>query len=180
VVVHAGRSLVTIAVDVTGSDGRLASRALASFAAPEALAPVAREPSPLHGEMREAAWRETESEIPIVTTLAPRTGMLSDGRVATLLSVPWDDFSQHGAESICIPADMCVGPPVASGIPGGWKPHPNPDLSVRFAGAVTTRALLGAARLERIAGGVAVVSFGVYADGAAVAAGVSTSLVLPG
>ena len=57
-------------------------------------------------------------------------------------------------------------------------PHPNPDLSLRFAGDVTGREVAAAGRLERVAGGVALVGIEVRSGHDVVAVGTSCSLLL--
>ena len=89
-----------------------------------------------------------------------------------------DDGDDSSAEACCLAADMCVGAPVGGAFPGQWVPHPNPDLSLRFAGHVTGRDIAAAGRLERIAGGVALVAIEVRSGDDVVAVGASCSLLL--
>src|SRR5690349_2799913 len=132
-VVHGGRSLTVVAVDVEGADGKHAVRATVSLAAPAALHPldVERPCSPLPATYDEAPdWaRIADREIPIIETLAPRIlGRVGDG-IATALRVPFDPDDDTAAEACCFAADMSVGPPVAAACVDQWVPHPNPDLS---------------------------------------------------
>jgi hypothetical protein len=55
---------------------------------------------------------------------------------------------------------------------------PNPDLSLRFCGDVTTDHVVGLARTERAAGGVATIRISVWSGEELVAVGVSSSLLL--
>ena len=175
----AGRSLTNVSVDVVGPDDRHCTRATVSFAAPEALTAEADAPGTpraVHGET--TPWREPAGvEIPVVRTLAPRGARIDDA-FATVLDVPWDPDPTRSAEAACIAADMCVGPPVGAVISERWIPHPNPDLSLRFAGAVATRELCGVGRLERVSDGLAVVTIEVTAGTELVAVGTSTSMLL--
>jgi len=178
----AGRSLTTVSVDVVGPDDRLCSRATVSLAAPEALtdeADTLGAPLDVPGYDDATPWRPPPGvEIPIVTTLAPR-GARVDGGFASVLPVPWDADPTRSAEAACIAADLCVGPPVAAAATAArWIPHPNPDLSLRFAGPITTREVCGIGRLRRIRDGLAAVTIEVVADGQLVAVGISTSMLL--
>ena len=67
-------------------------------------------------------------------------------------------------------ADACVD---------AWVPHPNPDLSLRFAGDRAVGAdVIGIGTVERIAEGVAAVAVEVRSEDNVVAVGVATSLLL--
>jgi acyl-coenzyme A thioesterase PaaI-like protein len=176
-----GRSLTTVSIDVIGPDDRLATRATVSLAAPEALTDEIDAPGPtvdVTSYADAAPWREPPGvEIPIVSTLAPR-GSRSDGGFSTVVMIPWNAEPARSAEAACVAADICVGPPVAAASPERWIPHPNPDLSLRFAGPVATRELCGVGRLRRVSDGVAAVTIEVIADQRLVAVGTSTSMLL--
>jgi acyl-coenzyme A thioesterase PaaI-like protein len=73
---------------------------------------------------------------------------------------------------------MCVGPPVAFGLAGEDVAHPNPDLSLRFAGPVTGTEVIGVGRMERVHAGLATVSIQVWSASRLAALGVSTSMLL--
>ena len=182
-VVHGGRSLTLLRVDLHDERDRVATTATISYVDPSALhpldvdAPHVRDPE---------TWREWVApkgiEIPIAAVLHPRLAAVGDGAVASLLRVPWDDpDATYSAEAACVAADFCVGPPVAAACEGAWLPHPNPDVSVRFAphGRVGND-IVGVGRVVRIASGLAVVDIEVRANEVAIAAGASTSMVLPG
>jgi hypothetical protein len=57
-------------------------------------------------------------------------------------------------------------------------PHPNPDLSLRFAVEHTDEEVAGVARLERVGHGVAAVRIEVFSGIELIAVGCSTSLLL--
>ena len=175
---HQGRTLSSVSVDLCQPDGRLAARATISFVAPEALATVSRE-----DERRvTAAYDEGRPwppiGAPIVETLAPRTIPWENGE-ALVIRMPWEEESGVSAEAACIAADMAVGPPVAFGLAGERVGHPNPDLSLRFAGPVSGRDVVGVGRLARVHAGLATVDIEVWSHGALTAVGVSTSMLLP-
>jgi len=181
-VLQAGRSVSVIDVDVTGPDDRPAARATVSLVDRSTLHPLDEpQPAPAIGRYDDAKpWVEMPGvEIPILTTLAPRIlGRSVDG-IATALRVPWDPHEDSAAEACCFAADLCVGPPVAAACVDGWIPHPNPDLSLRFAVApVFDREVAGLGTVTGIAGGVAAVSITVCTAGTIAATGVSTSLLL--
>ena len=109
--------------------------------------------------------------------LAPRTVPWPEPGVATALRVPWDEPGA-AAEAACLPADMCVGPPVALGLAGEAVAHPNPDLSLRFAGPVKGTAVIGVGRTARVHAGLATVSIQVWSASGLVALGISSSMLL--
>lgn len=178
-VLHAGRSLATVGVDLRDAQGRPAARATVGLVTPEALHPLERPGArpPALEEGRAQAWRAPSGvAIPVVTTLAPRVLGAGEWGVATGLSVPWAD-ADAGAEAVCLAADMCVGPPVAAACAGSWLPHPNPDLSLRFAGVQPAGGeLVASGRLEAVAAGVALVGIAVWRGGELAGVGVSCSL----
>jgi len=181
-VLQTGRSITVIDVDVIGPDDRPAARATVSLVDRATLHPLDQpHDAPAIGAYDDAKpWAAMpEVEIPILTTLAPRIlGRTTDG-IASALRVPWDPDEQTAAEACCFAADLCVGPPVAAACVDGWIPHPNPDLSLRFAIAPTTdREVAGIGIVTGIAGGVAAVKIDVCSAGMIAASGVSTSLLL--
>lgn len=182
-VLHEGRSLTGVTVDISDEKGRPATRATVSLVADEALRPVERAPRrvpKLRPYEEGTQWREAPTNpIPIVTTLRPRVVASDEGVVATALLVPWDDVEESSAESSCLAADICVGPPVAAGVAGEHVQHPNPDLSLRFGAPVRSREVTGVGRLQRIAGGIAAVEIEVWSAGDLCAIGVCCSLLLP-
>jgi acyl-coenzyme A thioesterase PaaI-like protein len=181
-VLHSGRTLSTVTVDLAQPDGKLAARATVSLVNTEALAPLTRDgaaPSiPSYDDGR--PWPPIGA--PIIETLAPRTVEWPHEGNAIALRVPWsnaDADSDTSAEAACLPADMCVGPPVGLGIAGEGLAHPNPDISLRFAAPVTSPALVGVGRLERVHSGIATVGIEVWGDDGLCAVGVSTSTLIP-
>jgi len=174
---HAGRSLSCVSVDVHQDDDRLAARATISFVAPDALNPLSREdpapPLPSYNQGR--SWPAISA--PITETLAPRTVPWPEPGVALAMRVPWDD-PDASAEAACLPADMCVGPPVALGLAGEGVAHPNPDLSLRFAGPVKGTEVIGVGRTARVHAGLATVSIQVWSASGLVALGISSSMLL--
>lgn len=182
--IHQGRSLASVLVDVTDERGKLAAHSALSFTDPAALTKI---DSPSASLAPEGGWKSHADgkrwkmppgvEIPILETLDPRSVGRSELGSAWAIPVPWDE-PLAGAEAACMAADLCVGPPVAGALTDGWVPHPNPDLSLRFAGEVTTPHVVGVGKLERIQAGVAAVSISVFSGAEVVAKGISTSLLL--
>jgi acyl-coenzyme A thioesterase PaaI-like protein len=182
-VVHGGRSLTTASVDVVDDTGRLCTRATVKLVASEALEaldhPGARPAPPAAAPYGDGTpWRNPPGrDVPLIETFAPRAVGRDEGAgIATALRVPWDEPGA-AAEAACLAADICVGPPVAGAF-DRWVPHPNPDLSLRFASASVGAEVVGWGRLERVEAGLATVRVEVRSDGALVAAGVSMSLLL--
>src|SRR5207244_1885291 len=167
------RRLSCVSVAVHQDDARLAARATISFVAPDALRPLSRvdpvAPLPSYDEGR--SWPPVGA--PIIETLAPRTVPWPEPGVATALRVPWDEPGA-AAEAACLPADMCVGPPVALGLAGEAVAHPNPDLSLRFAGPMTGTEVIGVGRMERVHAGLATVSIQVWSASGLATLGVSS------
>ena len=185
-VLHAGRSLTTVSVEIADENERRSAVATVGLIDPAALQPLER-PSvadePLAtGYDDGTGWREPDGiEIPILSTLRPRVVGSGPSWAATGLAVPWKNWTPDagaGAEASCLAADMCVGPPVAAACAGRWIPHPNPDLSLRFVGEVTGSDVIGVGRLERISGGLAVVGITVWSEREVVAVGVCSSMLL--
>lgn len=181
-VVHGGRSLTTASVDVLDESGRLCTRATVKLVASEALEPLdhpGAAVTPVASSYDDGTpWRNPPGrDVPLIETFAPRAVGRDDGAgIATALRVPWDEAG-GAAEAACLAADVCVGPPVAGAF-DRWVPHPNPDLSLRFASASVGTEVVGWGRLERVEAGLATVRVEVRSDGVLVAAGVSMSLLL--
>ena len=176
-ILHSGRTLSCVSVDLCTEDGRLAARATVSLVAPEALAPLSRDARtlPLYAEGR--AWPQVGA--PIIESLAPRTVPWPDAGDALAIRVPWDDDADASAEAACLPADMAVGPPVVLGVAAAeGVAHPNPDLSLRFAAPISGDEVVGVGRLERVHGGIATVAVEVWSIAGLAAIGVSSSTLL--
>jgi len=177
-VLNAGRSLSTVSVDLTDAAGRLCTRATISLVAREALHQIER---PGRGPGR---WKSHEEATPwpaiapIVSTIDSRLVGNDDIGLATAMKIPWDVGAETSAESASMAADMAVGPPLGT-LTGEGASTPNPDLSLRFCGEVTSQLAVGVGRLDRVAGGVAAVSVEVWSADALVATGVSTALMIP-
>jgi acyl-coenzyme A thioesterase PaaI-like protein len=177
-ILHAGRTLSCVSVDLGQQDGRLAARATISLVNGEALAQVSKEDDarpalPSYDDGR--PWPPVGA--PIIETLAPRTVPWPGAGEAVAMRVPWD-VGDDWAEAVCLPADMCVGPPVVFGLAGEGLAHPNPDLSLRFAAPSRSRELIGVGRLERVHAGLATVAVEVWDSDRLVAVGISTSTLL--
>ena len=177
-VLHAGRTLSCVSVDLAAEDGRLAARATVSLVADNALALVngaeRRRPLPSYDEGR--PWPPVGA--PIIETLEPRTVPWPERGEAVVLRLPWDAVADTSAEAACLPGDMCVGPPVVVEPACAGLLHPNPDLSLRFAGPITAHEVIGVGRLERLQAGLATTAVEVWSAGGLAAIGVSTSTLL--
>jgi uncharacterized protein (TIGR00369 family) len=180
-VVHHGRRLSCLRVDLADQQGRLATTATASFVDPDQLHPLDVDAHPAEAPARTRPWPMPPGlDIPIVGVLDPQLGAIEPGTIAAEVTLPWDEPGAGEAESACVAADLCVGPPVAAACEGTWSPHPNPDLSLRFAPAVASAATLtGVGRLVCMAAGQAVVGIEVHVAGRRLAAGAATSILLP-
>ena len=176
-VLHSGRSLSTISVDLRSGD-RLCTRSTISLVVPDALHHIER-PGPRPGE-----WKAHEDArpwpaiAPIISTIDSRLVGDDDRGLATAMKVPWDVTASSSAESASMAADMAVGPPLGT-LTGEGASTPNPDLSLRFCGEVRSEVIVGVGRLDRVGGGVAAVGVEVWSAGELVATGVSTALMIP-
>jgi acyl-coenzyme A thioesterase PaaI-like protein len=176
-VLHAGRSLTNVAVDLNDASGRLCARSTISLVDAGVLHPFEEAQATPRG------WDDYEQAssfpavAPIVSVIGPRFVGRSGADIATAIRVPWDDDG-HSAEAACMAGDMAVGAPLGGTAPRGVG-TPNPDISLRFCGEVTTPILVGIGRWERSANGVAMVSVEVWSGEGLVAIGVSTALLLP-
>ncbi|HEX5365518.1 MAG TPA: acyl-CoA thioesterase domain-containing protein [Acidimicrobiales bacterium] len=188
-VVHDGRTLTTLAVDVYDEHDRVATRATVGLVAPGELPEVDHPgeagPPPCAVPWEEGrGWGSTGpdaragGDVPIVATFRPRAVGRGDRGFGTALPVPWEDDPAAFAEAACLAADMCVGPPVAAAFPGRPTPAPNPDLSLRFTGRPVGREVVGWGRLERIDHGLATTRVEVRSEDELVATGVSCSLLV--
>jgi acyl-coenzyme A thioesterase PaaI-like protein len=184
-VVHEGRTLSCVTIDVLDARGRVATRATVSLVDPAVLEPLdyagASDSAPWTGAADGTSWRQPPGvEAPVIDTLDPRLVGRDERAIATAIRVPWQDAGA-GAEAACLVADLCVGPPVAAAFPNRWIPHPNPDLSLRFSAVASDEeVIVGVGRLERIAAGLASVRIEVWSGSELAAVGVSSSLLLPG
>ena len=181
-VVHTGRSLTCVSVDVADERGRLACRSTLTLVEPSALEPIevdgggAADAWPTWADGR--PWRNAPGvEAPIIDTLSPRILGADDRGHAIAVAAPWAG-DEDGAEAACFVADLCVGPPVAAAVRDRWVPHPNPDISLRLPGSGSGEMLIGVGRLARVEAGLATVAVEVSRGGSLVALGVSTSVFL--
>lgn len=176
-VLHSGRSLSTISVDLRSGD-RLCARSTISLVDPDALHPIERlGPQPGDWKRHEDA-AQWPAVAPIVATIDSRLVGNDDRGIATAMKIPWDVTPDSSAESASMAADMAVGPPLGT-LTGEGASTPNPDLSLRFCGAVTSPDIVGVGRLDRVGGGIAAVGVEVWSAGELVATGVSTALMIP-
>jgi acyl-coenzyme A thioesterase PaaI-like protein len=177
-----GRTTTVVGVQVMDEQGTLVAIATASFVERDALHPlddsamVRPGASVTYAEASPLQLRRVDT--PILGTLQPRVKLTEAGLIASVLRVPWDDLDGTGPEAACLAADLSVGPPVAAELGDEWVPHPNPDLSLRFASEDTDEEVAGVTRLERVGRGVAAVRIEVFSGIELVAVGCSTSLLL--
>jgi acyl-coenzyme A thioesterase PaaI-like protein len=177
-VLNAGRTLTTIAVDLTDESGRLCTRATVSLVDRAVLHPFERDtqqPGDWTDHADATGWPPVA---PIVEAIDPRIVGSDERGIATAIRIPWDVDPSFSAEAACMAGDMSVGPPAGDAVPRGVG-TPNPDISLRFCGEISTPIVVGVCRLDRAWGGVAATRIDVFSQGALVANGVSTSLLIP-
>lgn len=176
-VLHSGRTLSNVAVDIFDGDDRLCSRSTISLVDRGALSDheggtAMPERWIEHGDA--TPW---PSVAPIISVLDSRIVGQDARGFATAIRVPWDVTPDSSAEAVCMAADMAVGAPLGANAPRGVA-TPNPDISLRFCGDVATPIVVGVGRFERAAGGVAAISIDVWSGANLVGVGVSTALLL--
>jgi acyl-coenzyme A thioesterase PaaI-like protein len=180
-VVRVGRTLTVVLVRVFDAERELAALGTVSMAESRVLHPLDDagmvRPGASVTYAEASPWQLRRADAPIVGTLEPRVALTDPGLIATVLRVPFDEPGT-GPEASCLAADMAVGPPVAAELKKTWVPHPNPDLSLRFAGDEVGPEVAGVARLERISSGIATVRVEVFSGLDLVAVGISSALLL--
>lgn len=184
-VLNQGRTLTTIGVDIFTEEEKLATRGTISLVAADALAEVdkpgaSQPPEGLEAYARAREWRQPKGHrgIPLIETFSPRMMGSTAGGVATGTRIIWKDPAAT-AEAACITADISVGPPVAGALKGMPLAMPNPDLSLRFTGAVAEGDhLVSVCRLEGVTGGLATTSLEVWSGATLIAVGISTTTCL--
>ena len=178
-VVHEGRTLTAVDVEVTDERDRRTTTASVTLVNAEVLHPLDLPAPTLHipGGSGGAEWRAPPSAMaPIIDALSPRMAKTADGGIACTVRIPWDDDA-GSPEAMCMAGDVCVGPPVGGALKT-WVPHPNPDLSLVFGKPTAPEPLVGVGRLRGVQGGIALVGIEVFAGGALAALGASYSLLL--
>lgn len=185
---HEGRTLSCVSVDIRDERDRLCTRGTVSFVTPSALEPLDDPGAALsapawipYEEGRPWPKPKGPTDVPLIDTFGPREVGRDAGRgIATAVRVHFDE-AEALAEAACIAADISVGPPVGSVVGGRGIPIPNPDLSLRFCGtAPLGPVIVAAARLERIGAGLASTRIEVWSGGSLAAVGVSCSTLLAG
>ena len=187
VMLHEGRTLSVISVDIFDSRGKLCTRATVSMANPEALEPFEHDgfagtPQGWAPYEKGKPWAKPGSgvEVPLIDTFGPRLVGNDSLGYATEVKVHWDEPGTC-AEAACIAADISVGPPVGGALGGKQIPIPNPDLTLRFcAEPPLPKTMVSACRLEHISRGLASTRIEVRAGAQLVAIGVSTTTLLAG
>lgn len=177
-VLHSGRSLTNVAIDLRDENERLCARSTISLVDPAVLVAVERPdrgPGTWTPHWEAAQW---PAIAPIVSTIDSRLVGTDEHGIATAMRIPWDVTPESSAESASMAADMAVGPPLGKLASEGVS-TPNPDLSLRFCGEVTDPIIVGVGRLERSGGGIAAIGVDVWSAERLVAIGVSTALLLP-
>lgn len=177
-----GRTSTTVQVVLIDAGGRICCAATASLAADGALAErdVESAVAPPAGSYADAVpWTARGGlEVPILDTLSPRALDRDVPTITTAIRLPWAPEPDHAAESACVAADLCVGPPVAAALQPDRMPHTSTDLSLRFCGDELGAEVYGTGRLARVAGGIAAVDVTVTSRRRLLAVGVSTSLLV--
>lgn len=180
---HGGRSLSTVSVDVTDERGRLATRASVSLVEPSALRDLSHFDAQRPGDFSPYDdARPWPAVAPIVETLGARSVGSGDGGFATSIRVPWD-VAGASAESACLAADLSVGMPIGATLTAAGEPvprAPNPDLTVRFCGEVDDQHIVGRARTVSMVRGVMAIQIDVWSGSSVVAVGSASAIVLPG
>jgi acyl-coenzyme A thioesterase PaaI-like protein len=182
-VLHTGRSLTGVNVDVFDERERLCTRTLVYLVDRERLKDRSH-PGTTQRPDGYRPWSEGKPwphppglHVPIIDTFLPRFIGRDDRGEGVALPVPWQPPG-HGAEAICLAADISVGGPVAAAFPGKATPAPNPDLSLRILSDVSGPDVAAFARVERIEHGVAAVRIEMWSLEGLVGIGACSSLLV--
>ena len=165
-VLHSGRCLSVINVDIFNAEGKFFVRSTVTLLAETTLADVEHETelSDVSGFLpldEGKVWPQPPASksgrinrIPLIDTFQPAyIGKNADG-IATVVNVIWDE-PNTSAEAVCIAADISVGPPVAKLVKGKAS-IPNPDISLRFSGDFeVSEKLLAFCKTDNIRQGIA-------------------------
>ena len=185
--VHEGRTLSVVSVDIFDERKRLCTRATVSLVNIDALEPLDHS-SPIdfhegyvpYAEGKPWAKPASGVDVPLIDTFQPRLVGKDDRGYATEVQVLWDEPGTC-AEAACIAADVSVGPPVGAFVRGKPVPIPNPDLTLRFCGEPDLPATMTATcNLEQVSKGIASTRIAVHAGSELVAIGISTTTLLAG
>lgn len=182
-VARSGRSMSVVAVTISDG-GDVTTRATVLLADPRSLDDwnITDRGAPPAGTATARSWSHPPGrQVGIIDTLAPRANREADGAIATTIRTPWPEPGcDASAEVACMAADLATGPPIEADFDGHWRPHPNPDLSLRFLPRpIAAAEVTGVGTLDGSVGGVAMMSLAVWAGGERIAVGISTSLVSP-
>ena len=184
---HDGRTLSIVSVDIFDGRGKLCTRATVSLVNTDALEPLDYR-SPIEFQEGHTSyadgkpWAKPASgvEVPLIDTFQPRLVAQDERGYATEVKVLWDEPGTC-AEAACIAADISVGPPVGAFVRGKPVPIPNPDLTLRFCGEPDLPATMTAnCQLEQISRGIASTRIAVHAGSELIAIGISTTTLLAG
>lgn len=186
-VLHEGRTLSTVSVDVFDEREKLCTRGTVTLANSKALEAFdddgqAGRPVGFLAYEQGRPWPQPKGPAgaPLVDTFGPRMVADDPAGIATAVKVLWEEPGTC-AEASCIAADISVGPPVGRALRGRTIPIPNPDLSLRFAAeGKVPQWLVAQTRLERIQGGIALTRIEVRREAELVATGISTTTLLGG
>jgi acyl-coenzyme A thioesterase PaaI-like protein len=191
---HAGRTVVTVQVDLYDSRRKLAATGLATLVAPDAVVGELHDTSATPFDVR-----TTPNPLPIRTPIHDSLRMIREEDGLSLrawgenvrpnvggtkspigtITVPWDSLESTGPEAACLAADPLVGMAVYwSGLPHEVL-APNTDLSLRFSTAPATRVLETSGTVLSVQNGTATVGIEVQAGDQQLAHGLSTALLLP-
>lgn len=149
-VVHRGRTLTTVQVELTDEGARTTAVALATFVERSALATdIAREPEArsLAGDVNRSDDEHlTKSGIVQLLDVDETYVPGGHGWDATPITVPWEVRLDTGPEAVCMAADLVQGGAAYRAVEGHGLATPNVDLSLRFTGADPDETLVGYAQ----------------------------------
>ncbi|MEK9869751.1 MAG: acyl-CoA thioesterase domain-containing protein [Gammaproteobacteria bacterium] len=185
-VLHTGRTLSVVSVDILDSHEKLCTRATVSLADPGALEPLDYTAPVVPGGLADyeagKPWAKPASgvEVPLIETFQPRLVGNTEAGLSTEIKVLWQEPGTC-AEAACIVADISVGPPVGAYVRSKPIPIPNPDLTLRFCSNMDLPAtVVSTCRLEGVFQGIASTHMTVHTGDTLLAVGVSTTTLLKG
>jgi acyl-coenzyme A thioesterase PaaI-like protein len=195
-VLHAGRTVTTVQVELLDAARRPAVVALVTMVAPGAVAAeidhtaadcFRREARPLAVDPRFVAPVQTSLEMlteedgAFVGTFATNVRPSFDGTRPPVghIALPWDELDWTGPEAACLGADAMVAAPLLYSSVANDVVGPNADLTLRFTTAPAQREVLTAGRVVSVQRGTATVALEVQAGDHQLAHGLATALLLP-
>lgn len=190
---NAGRTVATVQVDLFDVRDKLATTALVTLVAPDAVlaqhhvtdaevfqitrAPMMSEQARLNDSGIVATLQSLDPDGMQVDNARPSVTGQPTGALHAV--VPWDDLRHTGPEVACLVADMANGLAVAAAFADDEDiVFPNTDLSLRFTTAPATKDVLASSTLVSMPHGTTTTAIEVQAGDQHLAQGLSSGVLV--